>query len=154
MIALYGLNLMKLCASRETMLGNRLRPDRVRFSTTRSSESSVYSIRGMGIYPTYVKKLNILDWKRSRGRQTLSIRVGKITFLISLHRSALNFKLPSLSNNKSLVNLAQSSPNRLFKGSSPMALNQFPTVEKSTCHRRICGRIHEEHCLDYRIRAR
>jgi hypothetical protein len=43
---------MKLCASRETTFGKRLRPDRVRFSMTRSSESSVYSIRGIGMYPT------------------------------------------------------------------------------------------------------
>jgi hypothetical protein len=52
---------------------------------------------------------------------------GKIIFLISLHKSSLNFKLPSLSSNKSLVNRAQSSPNRSFVGSLPIPLNQFPT---------------------------
>jgi len=54
---------------------------------------------------------------------------GTITFRMSLHNSGLNFKLPSLSNNKSLVSLAQSSPKRLLVGSSPMALNQSPTDE-------------------------
>jgi hypothetical protein len=40
----------------------------------------------------------------------LSSNVGKSTLRTSIHRSGLNFKLPSLSNNKSFVNLAQYSP--------------------------------------------
>ena len=48
---------MKLWASSEATFGNKLRPWRVRFSTTRSSESSVYSMRGIGMYPTYNYKL-------------------------------------------------------------------------------------------------
>jgi hypothetical protein len=52
---------------------------------------------------------------------------GKIIFLISFHKSGLNFNLPSLSNNKSLVNRAQFSPNCSFVGSSPIHLNQSPT---------------------------
>lgn len=59
-------------------------------------------------------------------RRTWSTNVGKMTFLISIHSSGLNFKLPSLSNNRSFVNLAQSSPNLLFNGSLPIAPNQFP----------------------------
>lgn len=44
-----------------TNLGKRLRPWRVKFSITRSRSLSVYSIRGIGTYPT------------------LSTRVGRIT---------------------------------------------------------------------------
>jgi hypothetical protein len=52
---------------------------------------------------------------------------GKIIFLISFQKSSLNFNLPSLSSNKSLINYAQFSPNRSFVGSSPIHLNQSPT---------------------------
>ena len=61
--------------------------------------------------------------------QTLSTSVGTITFRVSFHKSGLNVKLPSISNNKSLVSLAQSSPKCVLVGSSPMALNQSPTDE-------------------------
>jgi len=58
---------------------------------------------------------------------TLSTLVGRITFQIAFHRSVLNFKLPSLSNSKSIVSVAQSSLKPLLVGSSPIALNQSPT---------------------------
>ncbi|KZP33906.1 hypothetical protein FIBSPDRAFT_847068 [Athelia psychrophila] len=51
-------------------------------------------------------------------------------FRISPHSSGLNLRLPSLSNKKSLVNRAQSSPKRTLSGSSPIALKNVPTDEK------------------------
>lgn len=64
--------------------------------------------------------------KRTNKDLTLSMMEGKITFLISIQSSPLNLRFPSESNNKSLVNLAQSSPNLLLSGSALSALNQSP----------------------------
>jgi len=46
-----------------------------------------------------------------RRMHTFSIKVGKMTLLISSHNSGLNLRPPSLSYKRSLVRRAQSSPN-------------------------------------------
>jgi len=136
-IALYGENLTKLWASSETILGNKLRPWSVRFSTTRSSESSVYSMRGIGTYPTYHYKLRIKAQVK-RGGRTCSISWGTITLLISFQRCGLNFKLPSLSNKRSRVRRAQSSPNRLLsykkRGSLDSGQSRRNTIYRVFAH--------------------
>ncbi len=61
---------------------------------------------------------------------TFSMSAGRMTLRISIHRSGLNVSFPASSNSKSFVNLAQSSPNLLLRGSSPSARNQSPVVLK------------------------
>lgn len=93
---------------------------------------------------TFVGILNARDWDVS-DLKTRDIRVermsyhtprtclmmlGRMTFRMSIQSSGLNFRLPSLSNRRSLVRRAQSSPNLLLSGSSPIARNQSPVVEK------------------------
>ena len=79
-----GGELDKVVGSSDMKLGKRLRPERVRFST-RSRLSSVYSMRGIGMYPT------------------LSMRVGTMTLRIAFQRSAMSLRVPSESKSKSLV---------------------------------------------------
>lgn len=60
----------------------------------------------------------VSKWKegveREERRVTFSMICGRMTFRMSFHNSGLNLSAPSLSNKRSLVNLAQSSPNCLF----------------------------------------
>ena len=46
-----------------------------------------------------------------QSKHTRSMMLGRMTFLISDQSSGLNLRLPSLSNSKSFVRRAQSSPN-------------------------------------------